>query len=437
MAANSVELTAKTGLCCSCGICRGICSQGAISYLRKDGMFIPEVDSALCVSCGVCRKICPGLGYDYSIDVPMLDQICGDHQLCVNAWSKDPEKRYLAASGGVISDLLDTLIRQKVYDAAFVVDSYQYSEQLRTVKIGENTAPEDWKNSRIPKSRYLPVSHEDAVTYIRTNADKRVILIGTSCAVRGIRKLLDYLHRNREQYLLIGLFCDSVFNYNVTEYFQNELCGEKTLTALHFKNKESGGWPGNMKLFFSDGTSAYVDQSERTKAKEFFMPERCLYCIDKLDVEADISLGDNYTNQNQSKKGSNTVIIRTLQGMSAWNAVKQKLEYEVVAIDTLKEAQYLEGRKNRFYYACLKERQVLKRTGLQIHLNKNLKTDQNILLFEQAWRIHLKKIRLGQIYDRSPEKAKKKIYQELQGVKTPGAQAERMYYAIKRRVVRD
>lgn len=437
MAANSVELTAKTGLCCSCGICRGICSQGAISYLRKDGMFVPEVDSALCVNCGVCQKICPGLGYDYSTNMPISDQIYGDYQLCVNAWSKDPEKRHLAASGGVVSELLDTLIRQDVYDAAFVIDSYQYSDQLRTVKIVKSTVPEDWETSRIPKSRYLPVSHEDAVTYIRTNADKRLILIGTSCAVRGIRKLLDYLHRNREQYLLIGLFCDSVFNYNVTEYFQNELCREKTLTAFHFKNKESGGWPGNMKLFFSDGTSAYADQSERTKAKEFFMPERCLYCIDKLNVEADISLGDNFTKQNRSEKGSNTVIIRTRMGMAAWNAVKQKLEYETVAIGTLKDAQYLEGRKNRFYYACLKERQVLKRIGFQIHLNKNLKPDQNILLFEQAWRRQLKKISLGQTYVRSPEKARQKIYRELKGVKTPGVKVERFYYAIKRRLIQD
>lgn len=69
---------------------------------------------------------------------------------------------------------------------------------------------------------------------------------------------------------------------------------------FNFKNKDSGGWPGNMKFYFSDGKCVFKNKSERVKIKDYFKPERCVYCVDKLNVFADISLGDNYTDQNSS-----------------------------------------------------------------------------------------------------------------------------------------
>lgn len=77
-----------------------------------------------------------------------------------------------------------------------------------------------------------------------------------------------------------------------------------------------------MKFIFTDGTVAYQDKAERVKIKNYFMPERCLYCIDKLNVYADISVGDNYTQQDSSLLGSNSVIIRTNIGMTVWESVK-------------------------------------------------------------------------------------------------------------------
>ena len=149
---------------------------------------------------------------------------------------------------------------------------------------------------------------------MKENREKKLILVGSSCAIRGLQTAIKKLNLDREQYLFIGLFCDKIFNYNVLSYFEDTYAGGLRLKALHFKNKESGGWPGDMKFFPENGSCFYVPLEERVKAKAYFIPERCLYCVDKLNACADISLGDNYTGQDDSALGSNSVIVRTEVG---------------------------------------------------------------------------------------------------------------------------
>jgi hypothetical protein len=105
-----------------------------------------------------------------------------------------------------------------------------------------------------------------------------------------------------------------------------------------------------MKFFPEKGETFYVPLAERAKAKAYFMPERCLYCVDKLNACADISLGDNYTGRDESPLGSNSVIVRTESGMTAWNAVKEFLEIRPVGIADIQNAQALDWRLNQLYY---------------------------------------------------------------------------------------
>ena len=45
-----------------------------------------------------------------------------------------------------------------------------------------------------------------------------MILIGNSCAMQGFRKLFERYSLDQDHFLLIGLFCDKVFNYNIYIY---------------------------------------------------------------------------------------------------------------------------------------------------------------------------------------------------------------------------
>ena len=398
-------------------------------------MFFPVVDAEKCVKCGLCASVCPGLTAAPATGDKPLDAMYGTILASYNAWSRDEVLRHVSASGGVVTTLVTELLRKDRYDAAFSLDSYSYGEQLKTQKLSVKDIPDSWEESSFPKSRYLPVSHEKAVQYILENPDQKLILIASPCSLRGLQELLRIRRLDRENYLFIGLFCDGVFNYNVYDYYADHFGEGKQLTALHFKNKESGGWPGNMKLFYADGSTRYLDKKERAGLKEYFMPERCLYCADKLNVCADLSVGDNYTGMDSSPLGSNSVLIRTERGQTAWEAACDSLEFHPFPASALEKAQYLSGRAKRFYYAALKQSKMEK-NGAAVSLCDLSFLKENPHDYEQALAIDLKKARGGARYREEPEKLQN-LLDEKAGAKRPNpvkAFAERAYFAIKRRI---
>ena len=428
---NNVNISKKTGLCCSCGICKNVCPKNCIDYQREKGMYVPVIDNDICIHCGICTDVCPGIHETYEHNDPK-QAVIGSVKGSYNAWSKDPDIRHVSASGGCITSIVSELLAQKRYDVAFAVDSYDYRNQIKTMPISEIS---NHIESTFPKSRYLPVSHENAVSYIRCSPDKRVVLIGTSCALRALRKVIDHFNLNSENYLYIGLFCDKVFNYNVYNYLSDRYADEKKVVALHFKNKESGGWPGNMKLFFDDGTYCYLNKSIRAGLKDFFMPERCLYCIDKLNVSADIAFGDNYTDQNSSKLGSNSVIIRTNQGKQAWDLTSKVLEFESVSLSKIKQAQYIDGRLINQYYNIIKKAEIEKKQNLKINNQVGFYCEQNPNDYLYSYYEIKKRIEIGTDYCDNSQKAAPKITDKRKKEGKIIKRLKRYYYTVFRNYI--
>lgn len=98
------------------------------------------------------------------------------------------------------------------------------------------------------KSRYISVSQEDVVRYMLAHREEKIIITGTSCAIQGISNVIRKFHLKRENYLLIGLFCDKLMTYHVWDYFNSIHDNEGILTELYFRDKEKNGWPGDLKL---------------------------------------------------------------------------------------------------------------------------------------------------------------------------------------------
>lgn len=402
MSRNTVEFTKESGLCCSCGICKGVCPKSCIEYQKTDGMYYPVIDGGKCINCGICYDVCPAVSHEYKY-ADAVKSIIGDSICSVNAFSTNDELRHVGASGGCVSTLISKLLSNNVYDVATTVDTYDYKEQLKSVLINAESISPEYAKTSYPKSRYLPVSHEDIVKYVLNNRDKKVIFIGTSCAVRGFLSVIDKFKLNRDNYLIVGLFCDKVFNYNIYDYYGTFADG-KELTSLHFKNKDSGGWPGNSKLMFSDSTHKFVDSSERQKMKELFMPQRCLYCIDKLNVEADISIGDNFTSHFSSSKGSNSVIIRTQRGLQAWELASDVISSENVDVDIIaNEGQGINARINNAYFARIKQRLIHSKHG-NLDLNTTIQLDDNVADYYHAYCTSMDKLELGKNYDTKPNR---------------------------------
>lgn len=422
---KSVAEIRDNNLCCSCGICKNVCPVNAIKYIRENGMFVPEISDA-CVSCGKCYKVCPSVQHSYEKN-NLHQAMTGNLKFAINAWSKDSDIRHFSASGGVITTIVEYLLLHDYYDYVFSVDTYNYHSQVKTNKYDKHSYNlNDISTQKYTKSRYIPVSHENLVDFILNNHDSRVIIIATSCAVRGILNVIDKFKLNRNNYLLLGLFCDQVYNYNCWEYYSDMLFDNYgDISEFNFKNKDSGGWTGNMKFYFSDGKCVFKNKSERVKIKDYFKPERCVYCVDKLNVFADISLGDNYTDQNSSSLGSNSVIIRTNLGEKIFKLISETIDYERIDVDKICVAQYFDGRKKNYEFSLLKNSEL----NDNFQLNSVMDYGHNSNAASE-YKTVLRNLHYGEIYPLN----RKKLIKQIQKSGRKTNQLKRIFRALLRRL---
>ena len=125
-------------------------------------------------------------------------------------------------------------------------------------------------------------------------------------------------------------------NYGVYEYFKQGY-GEG-LTELYFRTKENGGWPGNVILKYKDSSEKYLDKKARMEVKNYFMPECCLYCLNKMNKNADISLGDNYIKRLYDEEGKSVIIVRSDRGENVFRKYESLFEQDIIS-----ESEFLES----------------------------------------------------------------------------------------------
>ena len=360
-----IETVVKDGLCTSCGICAGVCPKNCIKSEYHGGSYLPMIDESECVNCGLCHDVCPGKGADYvkiyeTISELIPDEIMvGNFKKCLVAQAKDEDVLHKSTSGAVVTTLVSNLLHDGVYDSAFLLDTYDYSKQIFTQRYTK-----DMNLENTPKSRYLTVNHSQAVKYILKNKNERIILVGTPCFLQGFLQIVNHFNLNRNNYLLLGIFCDKNFNYNMWNYFKsvfeiNHNGTTNKLKHLYFRDKDKGSWPGNV-ILENTKNKWLLPAKSRMLMKEYFCLERCLYCIDKLNQFADISCGDNYTKgqYKSSKLGSSNLIIRTELGDNIMKRYSDKFNIDDILINEILTSQHVNVRKDNYVYSLYKSSEI-------------------------------------------------------------------------------
>ncbi len=344
MNGETVDFVVKNGLCCSCGVCAGACPFGSITMgLTKDGFLYPSVHTDTCKSCGLCVKVCPG---KQSFEEVIKGNFYEDGEpIAYNGHTKNEELLKHSASGGVCSQLIDSLLKIGG-GVALVVNTWDFSKAV-TTEVCTEISPS------MGGSRYISVSHENGIKYLLSHREEKMIFVGTGCAIRGVLNVIKAYHLPRENYLLIGLFCDKTMTYRVWDYFALRLRREGKLQELYFRSKKKSGWPGDM-LLVCENKEFDFPKGERQKVKDFFANERCLYCVDKLACCADISLGDNYTQTFVNKKGTSTILLRTELGKKYFQSFKDQFELQPTDMESVKKAQEIAKIKERVQFAHIK-----------------------------------------------------------------------------------
>lgn len=348
----NIENIVDKGLCISCGICAGNCPTNCIELIKSGFQYIPQINKNICVGCNICNEVCPSNQWEeYNTDESISKYIIGDYKGLIQARTKDVTILQEATSGGIITQLIQLLLNETLYDSAFVIKGHSYTEaEIKTQRYIKGDLL-----SESSKSRYLVVSHEDAIRYMIQHKNERIILIGTGCIVRGIINTIKFHNLDRNNYLIMGLFCDKTMHNGVIEYFNHHPIHKgRQIKEFFFRSKDAGGWPGNIKIVYQDNSIEFLNNTERIEVKDYFMPERCLYCLDKLNRNCDIAVGDDYTLGNNDRDGGSTVILRTDKAMEIWLQFCPFFIWKDGNVQDLQIAQNLKNKKMNYQFAILK-----------------------------------------------------------------------------------
>ncbi len=359
-----VEEIGKSNLCLSCEICNAICPTDAIEMEYRSGQFLPKISNEKCIDCGLCLKLCPG-------EVPdskkfrnnFESKLTGDYLDTYSVFARDWEILKESTSGGVVTKLIIDLLEDGVYEGAFVLNFDIFSGNPARLTIAKNK--EEVKAAS--KSKYAPASVFNIIKTLDQASSPNYIIVGTPCQLTGIKKYIEVGGIDDDRLLFLSLFCDRTLNFNFLKYIEDKFAErDEKIAKFDYRNKEKNGWPGDVKIYFDTGRELVVDRSERTKVKNFFQLERCLYCLDKLGRMADISFGDCYI-EGKNEPGRSNIIVRTVKGKNIWESYKDHFNWEEVSIEAIKRSQNISQKKKNLEF-----RKVLKDNAGNKKIRKEL-----------------------------------------------------------------
>lgn len=350
-ATHVINRVVARDLCISCGICRVVCPMKCITVAYHLGDFLPQIDNR-CTNCGLCIKTCPAVDTDFHalgnipIDTPDLLPF-GQPKAAYVAWSRDLELRRNSGSGGLATEILTNLLERNEVDKVFVVTYGWFSgEQAKSEAVSH---PEEIAGAA--RSKYVAVDISEVARVLLEQPEYRIALVATPCHIHGLLKFMELKRISRGRVKFIGLICGRTMNYRIYDYLQANFCGRARPEWFDFKHKGKYGYPGDMR-FIQNKNTFFVKEWERKAVRNYFTNHRCLYCFDKINQLADVSLGDYFIADKMTKDGESSLIVWTECGRRIVDCLREHVEMESVEYAQMIDLHDLRGRRTQLKRGC-------------------------------------------------------------------------------------
>lgn len=226
----------------------------------------------------------------------------------------DQEMQKAAASGGVVTAVLDRLLREKIADGALCVRSFVADGTVRAEFFIAKCAAD---LASAQGSKYMPVYFRDALPLIR-EFPGRLALVLLPCDARALSRI-----RRAEPGVdakiafVVTLFCghnsERVLTDSVVKRFRAEH-GQ----LRNFRHR-FGHWRGRIGMEFEDGTSVVRPFSEFSDYQNlfFFSQRKCHACFDHTGFYGDLAAGDIWSQHMKKEPVKHTAVIARSKAASA------------------------------------------------------------------------------------------------------------------------
>ena len=296
-------------LCTRCGNCVSVCPYNVLEISNGKVNLVGE-----CKSCGNCYQNCAGQEVSFIkmnerlFGTNNVDTEVGFHKEFYLGHAVDSEIRRRSSSGGVVTALLLSLFRSKKIEGAVVVGMDDNEPWKTKVKIA-TTEREILLSSQ---SKYTVVPLNAILKDIKDDVYRKIALVGLPCHIHGIRKLQlnSWEYSDKIKYC-IGIFCGFNMTAQATEHLIRKMSVKKDeIKSLQYRG---GSWPGGFLVETEGGKIKFLGKHVYSYTNALFVPERCLVCPDLTNELADISIGDAW-DEDLDTKGWSRIIVRTEEG---------------------------------------------------------------------------------------------------------------------------
>lgn len=335
-------------LCHSCGACCAACSKDAIQHKETAaGYVLPVINRSVCIDCGLCYEVCPGVHFGKTLQERMPpDPFVGKILSCHVGRATDNNISLNSQSGGVATALLKHLFDTGQIEVAIVAVMREGTPPRGEVLIAKNAE----ELLLAQKSKYTPIPMLKALRKIGSIKGD-IALVGLPCHIHGLQNLLDSIPVfSKYKFFRIGLICDRVMTTAAID-FLGQKATSNPVNNLVFRDKISPSYPGNPVVTTTDCENIILKASLRMVIKDFFTPIRCRLCFDKLNVFADVVLGDPHGVAGVDRlNGETQILARTDNGQNLVHQASQTSSITIreVSIDEVIKGQRIENKRNNW-----------------------------------------------------------------------------------------
>lgn len=385
---TNIFYTVKNNLCTGCGVCEDICPKHCITIQNKNGDNRPVLDAVQCLGdkCGRCLKVCPGVGVHlagmskqlFLDDTVKEDNYVGRYISLYTGYSNDYDIRYHSASGGMVSQLLIWLLEKNYIDGA-VVTAFDNTKPLM---VRSYIAKSRDEIIMARSSKYGPVSLAGAISAIKKEKASRFVVVGLPCHIHAFRKA-EYLDGKLKEKVVgyFGILCSSGRSFNLTDYVLKERNLNREKLA-YFAYRDNGCL-GEMVAIDDNKTYREDFQSYYHPLRSFFLPRRCLFCVDHYAELADVSFGDiHIAPYSEDKVGVNAIVVRSdfWKSKLAEAALDGVVSLNDLDVEVLKKSQKMAYKKKGRNMAFLKLNEKMGRIVPQYDVEENVSVSLSVLL---------------------------------------------------------
>lgn len=266
----------------------------------------------------------------------------GNHIACRMGYATDSGIRELAASGGMVTALFCSLLKNGDIDGAWVVKTAFTSDGKLTYHTYVATTPEQIRQAS--SSVYMNVPWMSRLEQIRRFSGRLAVVL-TPCMMKAFRGILEQDQALRKKIVLCaGLFCGGGHDVAATEFaLDHSDVSRRLASRLYYR---TGHWRGRSRVLYKDGSQREFSYKKSVCAYKnafFFQNPACFSCKDQFGAAADISFGDVWLSEVKKEPVKYTgCVIRTRKAL---NYLRRAQEQGDLVLKPMTDIQMLYSQK--------------------------------------------------------------------------------------------